>query len=265
MTAAGASSATDLGAGPAASRPLLELSGLRVTYRGVHALDGIDLMVGEGEFVVLLGPNGAGKTTTLRTVSGLVRPSAGSVRVGGDDTARWSGTKVAAHGVAHVPEGRHIFPDHTVLENLQLGAFVHRRRRAVAAAQLDEVFGLFPRLAERRSQTAGTLSGGEAQMLAVARALMSRPRLLMLDEPSLGLAPQRVTEMFRYLVRLNRDQGLTILLVEQAATLALRLASRGYVLERGRVVVAGDAAALRADERVRRVYLGGATEPQAGG
>ena len=244
--------------------PLLELRDLHVTYEGVHALAGLDLVVAEGELVVLLGPNGAGKSTTLRAVSGLVRPSGGTVLIDGERANGWSGTKVASSGVAHVPEGRRIFSDHTVLENLQLGAFLLRRKRGLAAEQLEEVFALFPRLADRAQQMAGTLSGGEAQMLAVARALMSRPRLLMLDEPSLGLAPRLVAEMFGYLTRLNREQNLTILLVEQAATLALRLAHRGYVLEHGRAVISGPASELRDDVRVRRVYLGGATEGASG-
>jgi branched-chain amino acid transport system ATP-binding protein len=253
-----ASSATD---GAAQRTPagdvLLSIRDLHVSYDQVPALFGIDLEVREGEFLVLLGPNGAGKTTTLRTVSGLLRPARGEIHVRGQRANRWNAARLTREGIAHVPEGRQIFPDHSVLENLQLGGYVLRRKRDLFNQQLEEVFGLFPRLKDRSAQSAGTLSGGEAQMLAVARALMTRPTLLMLDEPSLGLAPQLVAEMFGYIERLNREQGLTILLVEQAALLALTFAHRGYVLETGRVVTAGTAAALKADPKIQEVFLGG--------
>jgi branched-chain amino acid transport system ATP-binding protein len=236
---------------------LLELDSLSVGYGAVRAVSALDVTVREGEFVVLLGPNGAGKTTTLRAVSGLLRASGGRIRFAGRDVTRLPAHRRTALGIAQVPEGRQIFPDHTVAENLQLGAFVHRRQRSAVQSTLDDVLQLFPRLAERRAQPAGTLSGGEAQMLAVARALMVRPRLLMLDEPSLGLAPLLVAEMFSYVGRLHRQTGLTVLLVEQQARIALRLADRAYLLERGRAVLDGAADQLTDDDRVRHSYLGG--------
>jgi len=238
---------------------LLQLRDLHVSYDQVTALRGLDLEVREGEFVVLLGPNGAGKTTTLRAISGLLRPRSGEIVWRGNRTNRWSPTRMTKSGVGHVPEARHIFPEHTVEENLQLGGYVLRREKKVFHETLDELFGLFPRLADRREQMAGTLSGGEAQMLAVARAMMCRPQLLMLDEPSLGLAPMLVAEMFGYLGRLHRERGLTILLVEQAAMVALKFADRGYVLEHGKAGMTGTAAELRANPKVEQVYLGGTT------
>jgi branched-chain amino acid transport system ATP-binding protein len=245
---------------PQPERPVvLQLRNLVVAYDQVLALRGLDLEVREGEFVVLLGPNGAGKTTTLRAISGLLRPRSGAIIWRGHNVNRWSPTRMTKSRVGHVPEARQIFPDHTVEENLQLGGYVLRRDKALFNETLDELLELFPRLADRRKQMAGTLSGGEAQMLAVARALMCRPELLMLDEPSLGLAPMLVAEMFGYLDRLHRDQGLTILLVEQAALVALKFADRGYVLEHGRAALAGSAAELRANPQVEQVYLGGTT------
>jgi len=235
---------------------LLELEGVSAGYGAVRALNSVDLVVEEGEFVVLLGPNGAGKTTTMRVLSGLLNPTAGKVSFLGRDITRVPGWRRVGMGLGHVPEGRQIFPDHTVADNLMLGAFAQRRRRSQVAEDLEEMYGLFPRLKERRQQLAGTLSGGEAQMLAVARTLMSRPRLLMLDEPSLGLAPMMVVELFGYLARLHAERNLAILLVEQQASTALRLAGRGYVLDRGRVSVTGSAAELRADARVQAAYLG---------
>jgi branched-chain amino acid transport system ATP-binding protein len=205
---------------------------------------------------VLLGPNGAGKTTTMRVLSGLLNPTAGTVSFLGRDITKVPGWRRVGMGLGHVPEGRQIFPDHTVADNLMLGAFAQRRHRSQVAEDLEEMYGLFPRLKERRQQLGGTLSGGEAQMLAVARTLMSRPKLLMLDEPSLGLAPMMVVELFGYLARLHAERNLAILLVEQQASTALRLADRGYVLDRGRVSVAGSAAELRADARVQAAYLG---------
>jgi branched-chain amino acid transport system ATP-binding protein len=235
---------------------LLEVSGVSVAYGAVQALRALDIVVDEGEFVVLLGPNGAGKTTTLRTISGLVRPAGGSIRLAGRDITRLAGWRRTGLGIGHVPEGRQIFPDHTVEENLRLGAFPDRRHRDRVQRGLAEMLELFPRLAERRRQPAGTLSGGEAQMLAIARALISRPRLLMLDEPSLGLAPLMSAELFTHLKQLHAERGMAVLLVEQEALTALRLAERGYLLERGRVLAEGTAARLREDPRVQAAYLG---------
>ncbi|WSG11282.1 ABC transporter ATP-binding protein [Nonomuraea sp. NBC_01738] len=238
------------------SDQLLEVRGLRAGYGGARVLDGVDLLVREGEFVALLGPNGAGKTTLLRTMSGLLKPEAGSVLFHRRDITAVPGWQRTGLGIGHVPEGRQVFPEHTVLENLQLGAFVHRRARGRRRELLGEVLELFPRLAERRAQLAGTLSGGEAQMLAVGRALMSSPELLILDEPSLGLAPMKTAELFGYVQRLHVERGLSVLLVEQQAMTALRLAERAYVLERGRVALSGTAADVADDPRVRAVYLG---------
>lgn len=239
---------------------LLELSGVQVTFNRVVALDGLSLQVNEGELVALLGPNGAGKSTGLRAISGLVRSSKGTVRFGDHRIDRLSAPRIARLGIGLVPEGRKVFPDQTVLENLLLGAYVWRRKRAIRQQTLDSVLDLFPRLQERRRQLAGTLSGGEAQMLAVARALMLRPRLLMLDEPTLGLAPKVVDEMFAYLARLHREQGMTILLVEQAAARALELADRSYLIGAGKVVASGVAEEMRAHPEMRRVYFGGSAE-----
>lgn len=234
----------------------LTVENLTVTYGGAKALDSLTIEVKKGEFVALLGANGAGKTTSLRTISGVLKPAHGSIRFGDTDITKLAGYKRTALGIGHVPEGRQIFPDHTVFENLQLGSFVKRKSRAEIEQNLENMFDLFPKLQERRKQLAGTLSGGEAQMLAIARALMSGPKILMLDEPSLGLAPQLVLEMFRYLKRLHAEQGLTILLVEQQARLALQLATRAYILERGHVKIAGDSKDLINDVRVAEAYLG---------
>lgn len=236
---------------------LLEMTGIRAGYGGVRVLDDVAVTVGEGEFVVLLGPNGAGKSTTLKVLSGLLKPSAGTVAFAGRDITQVPGWRRAGLGVGHVPEGRRIFPDHTVLENLQLGGFALRRSRARTQRLMDEVLELFPRLAERRDQAGGTLSGGEAQMLAVARALMSEPKLLVLDEPSLGLAPLKAAELFSYIKRLHSERGISVLLVEQLALIALRLADRAYVLERGRVGLSGTAAEVEVDPMVKTLYLGG--------
>ncbi|OPC79636.1 ABC transporter ATP-binding protein [Embleya scabrispora] len=235
---------------------VLRIEALTVRYGAVTACAELSLSIRQGEFAVLLGANGAGKTTTLRAVSGLVRPASGRIELDGGDITRATPARRTARGVGHVPEGRRILPEHTVEENLLLGAFARRRDRSGVRASLREMYDLFPRLGERRTQRAGTLSGGEAQALAVARALMSRPRLLMLDEPSLGLDPRRVAEMFEYLARLHREQGLTVLLVEQQARVALAYADRGWVLDRGTVALAGTAAELAADPRVRHAYLG---------
>jgi branched-chain amino acid transport system ATP-binding protein len=233
--------------------PLLELRGVEARYGGLQALHGINLSVGEGEVVAVLGANGAGKTTTLRAISGTVRTSGEFVFAGGRLLRRPEG--VARAGVAHVPEGRGTFVELTVEENLRLGAYVRRDRAGVKADQ-ERVLKRFPILADRRRQAAGSLSGGEQQQLALARALMQRPRLLLLDEPSLGLAPILVTELFRVIGELNEEEGLSVLVVEQNATLALAASSRAYVLEVGRVAVAGTSDELRRNESVRRSYLG---------
>jgi branched-chain amino acid transport system ATP-binding protein len=232
---------------------LLELHDVEARYGAVKALHGVSLEVAEGEIVAVLGANGAGKTTTLRAISGTVRRG-GEIVFGGRRLGRRTGADEAARlGIAHVPEGRGTFSELTVWENLRLGAYT---RRDTVPHDYDRVLRLFPRLAERRGQQAGTLSGGEQQMLALARALMARPRLLLLDEPSLGLAPIVVRGIFDVLRKLNEDEGLTVLVVEQNARLALRSAHRAYVLETGRVAVAGSAAELRADDTVRKSYLG---------
>ncbi|BAS28550.1 ABC transporter ATP-binding protein [Limnochorda pilosa] len=234
---------------------LLEVRGLRVRYGAIEALHGIDLSVGEGEIVTLIGANGAGKTTTLRAISRLVAPRSGEVRFAGADLARLPAHRLVQLGICHVPEGRGIFANLTVLENLLLATY-GRRDRPKVSQDLERVFGLFPRLDERKAQLAGTLSGGEQQMLAVGRALMTRGRLMLLDEPSMGLAPVLVEEIFETLAAINRD-GTTLLLVEQNAHQALRLAHRGYVLETGTIQAAADAATLARDPEVRRAYLGG--------
>jgi branched-chain amino acid transport system ATP-binding protein len=233
---------------------LLELEDVTARYGSVTALHGVSLTVGEGEAVAVLGANGAGKTTTLRAISGAVR-RAGRIAFAGQSIARSWPEATARAGIAHVPEGRGTLTDLTVRENLRLGAFT-RRDRATIRGDEERVLGYFPRLAERRDQRAGTLSGGEQQMLALARALMLRPRLLLLDEPSLGLAPLVVAEIFRIVAELNERDGLAVLVVEQNAALALEASSRAYVLEVGKVAVEGESAALRRDEAVRRSYLG---------
>jgi len=233
--------------------PLLELRGVAARYGPLEALHGIDLSVGEGEVVAVLGANGAGKTTTLRAISGTVRTS-GDVLFAGKPLSRRP-EAVARAGIAHVPEGRGTFTQLSVDENLRLGAHV-RRDRAGVKTDYDRVLERFPILADRRGQAAGSLSGGEQQQLALARALMQRPRLLLLDEPSLGLAPLVVTEFFRVVGELNEQEGLSVLVVEQNAILALASSSRAYVLEVGRVAVVGTSAELQRDESVRRSYLG---------
>jgi branched-chain amino acid transport system ATP-binding protein len=234
--------------------PLLTTKGLQLRYGAIQALKGVDLEVGKGEVVALIGANGAGKTSTLRGVSGMVRPSAGSVVLDGQDITGMKAHLLVPKGMAHAPEGRGIFLNLTVLENLELGAYLRRDKDGIQQ-DLDNCFRLFPRMAERRKQMAGTLSGGEQQMLAISRALMSRPRLLLLDEPSLGLAPQVVETIFRTLREVN-EKGVSILLVEQNAHLALTLAHYGYVLETGEVAMAGPGKALLQSPEVRRAYLG---------
>lgn len=243
--------------GPAQSRPVLELRGVRVTFNQVVALDGVSIEVADGEIVALLGPNGAGKTTTLRAVAGLKRAASGTIVLGSRRIERTSAPRIARLGVALVPEGRRIFADQTVMENLQLGGYVWRRDRARLQETLDSVLELFPALKQRRSQLGRTLSGGEAQMLAVARALMLRPTLLMLDEPSLGLAPKVVDSVFDHLAALHERQRLTIILVEQAAAKALELADRAYLLSGGRIAASGTAAEMRRSPDIQRIYFGG--------
>lgn len=232
--------------------PMLELRDLHVAYGAIEALKGIDLVVHEGEVVTLLGANGAGKTTTLRAVSGLLPPRSGTVVFRGGQLVGVPPHEVVGLGLGHVPEGRRVFPLMTVLENLHMGAYRFRR---LPKAELDRVFSLFPLLAERRGQHAGTLSGGEQQMLAIGRALMGKPRLLLLDEPSMGLAPLIVAQIFDIIREINA-QGTTVLLVEQNAAQALKLADRGYVLETGAIVMTDTASALLNDPRVRAAYLG---------
>jgi len=232
---------------------LLEVAALEVRYGGIRAVKGVDLAVNEGELVCLIGANGAGKSSTLKAICGLVPTRAGSVRYAGEELSALPVHELPRRGLALVPEGRGIFPQLTVAENLAMGAYT--RRDAAVADDLERMHSLFPRLLERRSQTAGTLSGGEQQMLAIARALMSRPRLLLLDEPSMGLAPMLVAKILEVVREIAR-QGVTVLLVEQNARLALEIASRGYVMESGVISLAADARSLLADRRVREAYLG---------
>jgi branched-chain amino acid transport system ATP-binding protein len=234
---------------------MLVLEGVDVFYGSVQALRGVSIRVEEGEIVTLIGSNGAGKSTTLRTISGLLRPRAGRVLFRGEEIGGARADRIVARGISHVPEGRRIFTSLTVGENLDMGAYL-ARDRAKAAEMRERVFGLFPRLRERIDQPGGTLSGGEQQMLAIGRALMSRPALLLLDEPSLGIAPILVQEIFREVAGINRELGTTILLVEQNAHMALGLASRGYVLETGRIVLEDAAPSLLANPQVREAYLG---------
>jgi branched-chain amino acid transport system ATP-binding protein len=236
------------------SGPILAVRGLAAFYGPIQALFGLDFDVEQGGVTALLGANGAGKTTTLRALSGLIRRE-GDVRLGGMPIGGLATEAIARLGVAHVPDGRGTFTDLTVEENLRLGAYV-RSDRAGVRQDLERVFGYFPRLAERRRQQAGTLSGGEQQMLAISRALLMRPRLLMLDEPSFGLAPMVVAEIFRILAAINRDDGVSMLVVEQNASLALDLADHAVLIETGRAAMAGPARGLRADDSVRRAYLG---------
>jgi branched-chain amino acid transport system ATP-binding protein len=236
---------------------VLEIAGLRTSYGPIEALRGIDLEVRTGELVCLLGANGAGKSTTLRTISGLLRPAAGRIIFEGRSIAGLPPATILEAGIAHCPEGRRVFPYLSVEENLLMGAYV-RRDGAGIAADLERVCTHFPVLGERRGQAAGTLSGGEQQMLAIGRALMARPKLILFDEPSLGLAPTIVETTFAIIADIRR-QGTTVLMVEQNAYLALRMADRAYVLETGRIVLAGAAADLMADDHVRRAYLGVST------
>ena len=233
---------------------MLEVTGLRVAYGGINAVKGIDLRVETGELITLIGANGAGKTTTLKTVAGLVRPAAGRISYDGRDITALPAYRLVQLGMALVPEGRGVFSRMTVEENLAMGAHCREDRPAVNADR-DRVYGLLPRLAERRRQLAGTLSGGEQQMLAIGRALMSRPRLLLLDEPSMGLAPIMVEKIFET-IRTVASDGVTLLLVEQNAFMALEIADLGYVLESGEIVLEGKGLDLLEDEAVKRAYLG---------
>ena len=233
---------------------MLKIEDLHVHYGGIQALRGISLEVPDGKIVTLIGANGAGKSTTLRTITGLVKASSGSIQWNGQELLGKSIDKIVSSGIAMSPEGRRVFPDLTVLENLKIGAYL-RKDKAEIAKDIEWVYSLFPRLQERSWQLAGTLSGGEQQMLAVGRALMSRPKLLLLDEPSLGLAPLVVQDIFTIIREINR-QGVTVLLIEQNANMALKIADLAYVLETGRITLSGTGAELLANEKVKEAYLG---------
>ncbi len=234
---------------------MLEVERLTVAYGGLKALAEVSLTVGEGQFIAIVGPNGAGKTTLFKTISGTVSPVSGAIRYGGQDLLRVPAARRARLGIAHIPEGRQVFPSLTVLENLEMGAYATAGRQQWARS-LDRIFALFPVLAERRRQLAGTLSGGEQQMLAIGRGIASSPRLLMLDEPSMGLAPAVADLIFERIEALHREDRLTVLLVEQRVAEALQSCDVGYVLGTGRIVMQGPREALLADDRVRRAYLG---------
>ena len=234
---------------------MLTVENLHVSYGAIKALHGVSLKVPQGSIVTLIGANGAGKSTTLRALSGLAKTASGSIRYNGDEISKLPANKIVAAGLCHVPEGRMVFANLTVFENLRMGAYLQRDRKWIAD-QTKYVYSLFPRLKERQTQAAGTLSGGEQQMLAIGRALLSRPRFLMLDEPSLGIAPLLVKSIFERIVEINREQGLTILLVEQNANLALDISSYAYVLETGRILLEGPSAELKADPQVQASYLG---------
>ena len=232
----------------------LEIKDLHVSYGGIRVLKGVDLTVEEGQIVTLIGANGAGKSTTLRAISGLQKPQSGSILYGGEELIGLPAKEIVRRGIIHVPEGRRVFPDMTVAENLKIGAFLRTDKGGIAD-DMDYVHSLFPRLKERSWQLAGTLSGGEQQMLAVGRALMSRPKVLMMDEPSLGLAPLIVKDIFSIIRRVNAD-GITVLLIEQNANAALRVADYGYVLETGTIALTGTGEELLRNESVREAYLG---------
>jgi branched-chain amino acid transport system ATP-binding protein len=233
---------------------VLEINGLHTYYGHIHALKGIDVTVNKGEIVTLIGSNGAGKSTTLRTISGIARARQGSIKLAGKDITNKKAHEVTAMGIAHVPEGRRIFPELTVRENLEIGAWSVQDKNAIQE-RMETAFGFFPRIKERLFQKGGTLSGGEQQMLAISRALMSDPDILLLDEPSMGLAPVLVELIFEIIKKINA-QGKTILLVEQNALMALEVASRGYVLQTGQIVLKDSAAALMTNDSVRKAYLG---------
>jgi branched-chain amino acid transport system ATP-binding protein len=234
---------------------MLKIDGINVYYGTIHALHGISFEVNEGEIVTLIGANGAGKTTTLRTISGLMRPKQGGISFIGENIVKKGPNTIVEMGLSHVPEGRRIFANLTVLENLEMGAFTRKDKQNIKL-DYQNVFNKFPRLEERKKQIAGTLSGGEQQMLAMGRALMARPKLLLLDEPSMGLAPLFVKEIFSIIRDINKS-GTTILLVEQNANMALSIANRAYVIETGRITMSGDAKELAASPEIRKAYLGG--------
>lgn len=234
---------------------MLSLSHIHAYYENIHALNNISIEVSQGEIITLIGANGAGKTTTLMAVSGVVPSRSGEIVFLGEPIHALPPDQIVRRGISHVPEGRHIFPQLTVRENLDMGAFLRKDLKGVKE-DFEYVFQLFPILAERQGQEGGTLSGGEQQMLAISRALMARPKLLLLDEPSLGLAPMVIRQIFEILVKINSDHGTTIFLVEQNANLALHIADRGYVMENGHIVMADSSTNLLADDRVRQAYLG---------
>ncbi len=235
---------------------MLTVTDLQVSYGAISALGGISFSIEAGRIVTLIGANGAGKTTTLRTLSGLLRAKSGRIEFQNEDITRLPPHRIVARGLGHVPEGRMIFSNLTVDENLAMGAYLQKDRARIAEDR-DYVFGIFPRLKERLSQAAGTLSGGEQQMLAIGRALMGGPKLLMLDEPSLGIAPKLISVIFEKIVEINRTRGVTILLVEQNANLALEVSHQAYVLETGHIVMQGESKKLRADPQLKAAYLGG--------
>jgi branched-chain amino acid transport system ATP-binding protein len=233
---------------------MLELKDINVNFGAVHALKGVSITINDGEIVTLIGANGAGKTTTLRTISGIVKPKSGSILFNGRNINRLLAKDIVALGISHVPEGRRIFSNMTVMENLEMGAYI-RKDKSNIKDDFENVFEKFPRLCERKSQIAGTLSGGEQQMLAIGRALMSRPKMMLLDEPSMGLSPILVKEIFSIIEDINKN-GTTVLLVEQNAKMALSIASRAYVIQNGRIEIEGSPKDLMADDNVRKAYLG---------
>jgi len=234
---------------------MLRLEGVKSGYGGIEALGGIDLVIHEGEIVTLIGANGAGKSTTLMTISGLVKPTAGKIFYQGEEVQGQGPEELVKKGLVQVPEGRRIFGKFTILENLEMGAYL-RKDRAGITKDLDYIYELFPILRERKHQKAGTLSGGEQQMLAISRALMARPKLLLLDEPSLGLAPLIIHQIFDIIKKINHSHGVTIFLIEQNASLALKSANRAYVMENGQIILAGPAEKLSQSKEVQKAYLG---------
>jgi branched-chain amino acid transport system ATP-binding protein len=234
---------------------MLELNNINVFYGAIHALRDINLRINQGEVVTLIGANGAGKTTTLKTISGIIKPKSGSIKLNGQDINTLPGTDIVKLGISHVPEGRRVFSKMSVMENLEMGAFT-RKDKAGVKADYEKIFGLFPKLLERKEQMSGTLSGGEQQMLAIGRALMARPKLLLLDEPSMGLAPIIVKEIFSIVKDINAS-GTTVLLVEQNANLALQAADRAYIIKNGEIEMEGNAKAFLQDDKVKKAYLGG--------
>ena len=234
---------------------ILEIKDLQVRYGGIEAVKGISLEVPEGEIVTLIGANGAGKSSTLRTIAGLVKPAAGKIYFKGEDITGMDANEIVKRGITLVPEGRRIFPDMTVLENLKIGAYLRKDQEGIQD-DIQRVYKLFPRLEERNWQLAGTLSGGEQQMLAVGRALLAKPKVVMMDEPSLGLAPLVVKDIFEIIKRINGEEGVTVLLIEQNANAALKVANRGYVMEVGHITMTGTGIELLNDEDVKRAYLG---------